>query len=421
MAARPAAKVLLSVLLPGLRLLLLLSVAILVSAVARVAARASQSQPVATAVRLGGDETDTRFVMDLSRTIPLHAFVLADPYRVVVDIPEVMFRLPPKAGQSGRGLVREFRFGLMMKGESRIVLDVRKPVRVAKAFVMTAAAGNPARLVLELVPTDRQSFLRQVAIEEKLARAEQPAPAAPPPPTAHTRPLVVLDPGHGGIDSGTIAPNGVQEKNIVLAFAKVLRAKLEADGKCRVLMTRTRDVYVPLEQRVRIARAAGADLFVSLHANFLPRREGDAHGLTVFTLSKKASNSDAAREAEEENRSDVIAGIDLKSEPTDVAQILFDLAQRETKIYSIQFARALVGDVKGVIQLHKPTIESANFQVLRDPDVPSALVELGYVSDPGDLRSLTSPKWQKRAADATARAIEAFVAAHLTTAQAKQN
>lgn len=408
-----------------MRLLMLLLAVIRLSAAAPVTASPLQSYPVATAVRVGGNETDTRFVMDLSHSLPLHAFVLADPYRVVVDIPEVIFRLPPMAGKSGRGLVREFRFGLMAEGESRIVLDVLKPVRVVKALVLRPAAGNPARLVLELVPTDRESFLRQVrtddALTEKLASAVRPSSASPSSTTRAPPPLVVLDPGHGGIDSGTIAPNGVEEKNIVLAFAKVLRAKLEADGKCRVLMTRTQDIYVPLEERVRIARAAGADLFVSLHANYLPPREGDAHGLTVFTLSKKASSSDAAREAKEENSSDTVAGIDLESEPSDVAQILFDLAERETKLDSTQFARSLVEDLKGVVRLHRPAIESANFVVLRDPDVPSVLVELGYVSDPRNLQSLTSPKWRDRAAEALAKAIEAFLAVHGTTAVAKQN
>src|SRR5579863_4512447 len=143
-------------------------------------ARAADSLPEATDVRLGGNDADTRFVMDLTRKIELHAFTLADPYRVVVDIPQVTFKLPPKAGQAGRGLIKAFRFGLMMEGGSRIVVDVTKPVRVDKAYVMDPADGDPARLVLDLVPTDRQSFLREIMTEDRLLAA-QPLPQSQPP------------------------------------------------------------------------------------------------------------------------------------------------------------------------------------------------------------------------------------------------
>ncbi|MGH7248536.1 MAG: N-acetylmuramoyl-L-alanine amidase, partial [Pseudomonadota bacterium] len=383
-----------------------------------VAAPAPDSYPVATAVRLGGDENQTQFVMDLTRKIEVHVFTLADPYRVVVDIPEVVFKLPPHAGKSGRGLIKAFRFGLMMEGASRVVLDVVKPVRVEKAFTMNAAAGNPARLVLDLVATDRRSFLRQIAIDDQFARVQLPPAAAPQPRSGDARPVIMLDPGHGGIDTGTVAPTGEEEKNIVLDIAKRLRARLDKFGKYRVLMTRTDDVYVPLDERVRMARAAGASLFVSIHANSLPHKEGDARGATVYTLSNKASDPQAALVAEKENRSDVIAGVNLKTEPNDVAGILIDLAQRETKTFSVQFAHRLVGDLTGVARLHKDPIKSAGFRVLRAPDVPSVLVELGYVSDRQDLKSLMSDRWREHAVDAIARAIDTYLSAHLAAARA---
>ncbi len=335
-----------------------------------VAAGAADSVPEATEVRLGGNEADTRFVMDLTRKIDLHAFTLADPYRVVVDIPQVVFKLPPQVGQNGRGLIKAFRFGLMMEGGSRIVLDVTKPVRVDKAFVMDATAGDPARLVLDLLPIDRQSFLHEIAVEDRLLAA-QPAPRPQPQAnSADPRPLVVLDPGHGGIDTGTVASTGQMEKDIVLDFAKRLRARIEQSGKFRVLMTRSDDTYIPLDDRVRIARNAGAALFVSIHADSLPHKEGDAQGATIYTLSGKASDAQAAELADKENGADVIAGINLKSEPNDVAGILIDLAQRETKTFSMQFAHDVVGDMKGVARLHKAPIKSAGFRVLRSPDVP---------------------------------------------------
>ncbi len=382
---------------------------------------AVDSLPVATDARLGGDESQTRFVMDLSRKIDLHAFTLADPYRVVLDIPQVIFQLPPKTGESGRGLVKAFRFGLVMQGGSRVVFDLGKPVRIDKAFVIDAADDAPARLVLDLVATDRESFLRRIALDDKLTRTDLPRANGPPVKSGDPRPLVVLDPGHGGIDNGTKAPGGELEKDIVLNFAQRLRDRLEKAGKYRVLMTRTDDTFVPLAERVRMARGAGASLFVSIHADSLPRGEGDAQGASVYTLSETASDSEAARLAEKENRADVIAGVDLKTEPDDVADILIDLAQRETKSFSVQFAHKLVGEMKAATRLHKTPLKSAGFRVLRAPDVPSVLVELGYVSNRDDLQSLLSENWRNRTAETIAQAIETFFATHMAGAHSGAN
>ena len=376
----------------------------------------SDSLPVATDARLGGDESQTRFVMDLSRKIDLHAFTLADPYRVVLDIPQIIFRLPPKSGEGGRGLVTAFRFGLVMQGGSRMVFDLAKPVRIEKAFVVDAADGAPARLVLDLASTDRENFLRRIALDNRVARSEAPTANAPEPNGGDPRPLVVLDPGHGGIDNGTKAASGELEKDIVLDFTQRLREHIEKIGKYRVLMTRTDDTFVPLGERVRIARNAGAALFVSIHADALPRGEGDAQGATVYTVSETASDSEAARLAEKENRADVIAGVDLKAEPGDVADILIDLAQRETKSYSTQFAHRLVGDLRAVTRVHKKPLKSAGLRVLRAPDVPSVLVELGYVSNREDLHSLLSANWRERTADSIAQAVDGYFATRIAGA-----
>ena len=170
------------------------------------------SFPVATDARVGGDKSQTRFVMDLDRKIDLHVFTLANPYRVVLDIPQVRFQMPPNTGDGGRGLIKTFRYGLVMAGGSRVVIDVTKPVRVDKAFVVDAADGAPARLVLDLAATDRDSFLKKIAQDEKLVRVETPPANAPQPNSADPRPLVVLDPGHGGIDTGTKAPSGERKR-----------------------------------------------------------------------------------------------------------------------------------------------------------------------------------------------------------------
>ena len=374
------------------------------------------SLPVATEARLGGDEAQTRFVMDLSRKIDLHAFTLADPYRVVLDIPQVIFRLPPKSGEAGRGLITAFRFGLVMQGGSRMVFDLTKPVRIERAFVIDAADGAPARLVLDLAATDRENFLRRIALDNKVARSEVPAASAPEPSSGDPRPLIVLDPGHGGIDNGTKAASGELEKDIVLDFTQRLREHIEKIGKYRVRMTRTDDTFVPLGERVRIARNAGAALFVSVHADALPRGEGDAQGASVYTVSETASDSEAARLAEKENRADVIAGVDLKAEPDDVADILIDLAQRETKSYSMQFAHRLVGELRAVTRVHKTPLKSAGLRVLRAPDVPSVLVELGYVSNRDDLHSLLSANWREHTAGSIAQAVDGYFATRMAGA-----
>jgi N-acetylmuramoyl-L-alanine amidase len=387
---------------------------------ARAAPVSADSFPIATDARLGGDEAQTRFVMDLSRKIDLHVFTLSDPYRIVVDIPQVAFRLPPKAGETGRGLIKAFRFGLVMPGGSRIVIDLVKPARVDKAFVVDPANGAPARLVLDLAATDRDSFLRKIALDQRFAHAQAP-PREQQSSSGDARPMIVLDPGHGGIDTGTKGPSGQMEKDIVLDFAKRLKEKIETAGKYRVLLTRSDDTFVPLAERVRFGREAGAALFISIHADSLPHREGDAQGATVYTLSETATDPAAARLAEQENRADVIAGVDLKDQPDDVAGILIDLAQRETKTFSVQFADKLVGIMKRTIRLHKEPIKSAGFRVLRAPDVPSVLVELGYISNKEDLQSLLSEGWRDHTADAMALAIDGYFSAHLAGARARAN
>jgi N-acetylmuramoyl-L-alanine amidase len=183
-------------------------------------------------------------------------------------------------------------------------------------------------------------------------------------------------------------------------------------------MTRSDDTFIPLNERVRFARARKASLFISIHADSVPRSEGIATGASVYTLSDKASDAEAASLAEAENKSDVIAGVDLSAEPDDVANILIDLAQRETKVFSVQFARTLVNELKPVTKLHAHPIKSAGFIVLKAPDVPSVLVELGYMSTKDDLAHLMSPSWRARAADSLAQAVDTYFAPRLAGAGA---
>ncbi|MET0629711.1 MAG: N-acetylmuramoyl-L-alanine amidase [Xanthobacteraceae bacterium] len=393
------------------------SLALIFGALLLGPAGAAGDFPLATEVRLGGDDAQTRLVVDLSKKIDVRAFTLANPYRVVIDMPQVTFEFPARTGESGRGLIKAFRYGLVMPGGSRLVVDLARPARIDKAFVLDAANEQPARLVLDLSASDRETFMRAIALENRSPETRKAERHGDGKPGADPRPLVVIDPGHGGIDNGTRAASGEQEKNLVLDFSLMLRDKIEKTGKYRVAMTRTDDTFVALADRVELARARQASLFISIHADALRRGEGDAQGATIYTLSERASDAAAARFAEAENRADVIAGLDLSSEPSDVAGILIDLAKRETKTFSLQFARTMVGELKNAVRLHQNPLKSARFVVLRAPDVPSVLVELGYVTNKADLQSLVSAEWRGRTADAIVQAIHTFFTTRLAGGQ----
>ena len=393
-------------------------------ALAQSRAQAPSSLPVATDIRLAGDDQSTRLIMDVTQNLGVRAFTLADPYRVIVDIPQTVFQLPAKTGETGRGLIKAFRFGLVMAGGSRIIIDVTKPVRIEKTQIVDAKDGQPARLVLELLATDREAFMRHLALDRTASRANDAIrksidTGAADKPSGDTRPLIVIDPGHGGPDTGTKAGGGeILEKDVVLEFSNVLRDQLEKGGRYRVVMTRTDDTFIPLTDRVKFARHRQAQLFISVHADALPKSGGDVQGATIYTLSDTASDAEAAKLAEDENRSDAIAGIDLGKETGDVADILLDLAHRETKTFSHAFSRLLVGEMRNVVRLHKKPLKSASFVVLKAPDVPSVLIELGYMTNKQDLKLLISDAWRAKSAATMAAAIDQFFRTRIAGAEA---
>lgn len=375
-------------------------------------------------MRVAGDEKQTRFILDLDRKIDVRAFMLGDPYRVVLDIPQVTFNLPAGVGSAGRGLIRAFRYGLVMPGGSRVVFDLTGPAKIEKTYVLDAANGQPPRLVVELAAVERSAFKPSRADDNKpqLRRtivadaAAETAGTVPPAKATDTRPVVVIDPGHGGIDNGTQAASGESEKTLVLDFALALRDRIEKSGKFRVVMTRDDDTFVPLGERVKIARSNTAALFVSIHADALPKKEGDAQGATIYTLSDRASDAEAEKLAEAENKADAIAGINLTEEPAEVADILIDLTQRETRTFSSRFARTLANEMKTVARMHKHPLKSAGFKVLKAHDVPSVLVELGYVSNKDDLQHLVSESWRSRTVGSVAQAVDAFLGKRVMSA-----
>jgi len=379
---------------------------------AAFAAKAESKPAIANDARVAGDRERTRFIADLSKKVDVHVFALGNPYRVIVDAPDVNFQMPDGIGKEKRGLVTAYRYGLFAPGKARIVIDVNGPFLIDKAFVLEPRDEQPARLVVDLVPTDEKTFLAklreakpQEAASERLAALPQ-APARPP----DAKPVVVLDPGHGGIDPGT-NPNGITEKEVVLAFAKTLKSKLAAAGRYEIYLTREDDTFVPLRERVEFAQKKGASLFLSIHADYFPKEIDKATGATVYTLSEEASDEEARALAAKENFSDALAGIELPSDSDEVlANILIDLAQRETQNRSAVFARSIVGELASKGALHTKKLRSAGFRVLKAPDIPSVLLELGFLSNPDDEKRLTSETWRERTADAVAESIDVYFA-----------
>lgn len=368
--------------------------------------------PQATDARIGGDETRTRFVLDIDRPVSFHVFVLADPYRIIVDLPQVNFTLPAGIGQQGRGLITAYRFGLLAVGKSRIVLDADEPILIDKSFVLPPQDGQPGRLVIDLIKTDRQTFMRRLAAVQSQIPTPTPRPAPPPEMKRPSdKPIIVIDPGHGGVDSGAVARTGAQEKKLVLAYALVLHERLKATGRYTPLLTRSQDVFIALRDRVNFARNHGASLFISLHADSF--RSSRVRGTTIYSVSESASDAEAAALAKKENKSDIIAGLDLADETNEVTGILIDLAQRETKNFSVKFAENLVTSMRGTVRLNRNPHRFAGFRVLKAPDVPSVLVELGYLSNRDDVRELSSRAWRNKIAAAMIKAIDNFFATRL--------
>jgi N-acetylmuramoyl-L-alanine amidase len=368
--------------------------------------------PLIFDARIVGDGTRTRFIADMTSAVEMSVFTLSDPYRVIVDIPEVRFGLNDEDAVTGRGLFTAFRFGQISPGKSRIVLDLAGPVKIDKAFTVEAEGNQPARLVIDVVGTTREAFL---AVEDAARDArgrdgdDDRRTATPPPAVASDadKPTIVLDPGHGGIDTGAKGRNGAIEKEITLAFAKILKARLDATGRYNVFLTRSDDRFVALGDRVAIGREHGANLFVSIHANSFRGRS--IRGTIVYTLSDGAADAMASEIAASENQADALAGLDMAAEGADeVRDILFDLTRRETRNFEMVFAQNLVEELGQSTKMFKVPHQKAGFKVLTAHDFPSAMIELGFVSNPEDEKLLLSDEWRQKMAGSVAEAIDLY-------------
>ncbi len=393
-------------------------------------------------VRAGNHGETTRFVLDLNRSVNFRVFTLANPYRVIVDLPDVDWVAPDVAMPKPIGYIMSFRHGMFRPGNARIVIDLTGPAGIKEAFVIAPRDGASWRFVLDLQPVTHAAFMsRQGTPPEAGAEpvamtspstppaAVQPQPApeppgvlqAPQPPrqavslpvpsapdkrASGRRPVVVIDPGHGGVDPGAISVTGMYEKTLTLTTAKQLKQALERYGRYQVVLTRDKDIFLPLRDRVAKARAVGGELFISLHANVIA--DPNISGLSVYTLSEKASDKEAQALADSENKADMIAGLDLTHESPEVTNILIDLAQRETMNLSAGFAADMVDEIARYTKLLRNTHRFAGFAVLKAPDVPSVLIELGYLSNEREEQMLRTAEYRAKLADALARSIDRY-------------
>jgi len=375
---------------------------------------ARAAAPVIIGVRIGEHQDRTRFVVEMSDPVAMRTFTLSNPNRVIIDMPLVQWHLEAPPRPAGNGIVRSYRYGLFRSGNSRFVIDLNSPVSVSNALVVPPGGGYGYRVVVDLFPTSQTKFDAAAGWPPDLRAREEAAallaslpPAQATAPTAGEKHVIVIDAGHGGIDSGTNGVNGLQEKDVVLDEAQRLGRILAARRDYIVHLTRESDIYIPLKERVSIARNWRADLFVSLHADSNP--DPAVTGLSIYTLSERGSDAEAAALARKENQSDVIAGVDLGGGNSTVAPILIDLAQRDTMNRSSRFAEGAVPVLAHATAiLPKQPHRSAAFVVLKAPDVPSVLIELGYLSNSDDADEMNNAHWRDRVAQALAGAIDRY-------------
>ncbi len=384
-------------------------------------------------IRYGGGGRTTRIVFDLNQQTDFRAFLIDAPYRIVVDLPKAEWKTFKSRLISNNPVIKSYRSGELDDGLTRVIFDIKKPAVINNIFTIAKNGMDKDRLVIDLEPSSPNTFNAQksrvfgnrqlhgsaavktpsgsgyAAIENDLVKAVIPGGTSKPSSILHKEQkiyTIVIDPGHGGEDPGAEA-SGAKEKFITLSVARELRRQFEETGRYKVVLTRDKDVYIKLHDRVAISRDVKGDLFISIHADKIDRK--GVRGASIYTLSEKASDTETARLAEEENNAGFVAGVDLSQETQDVADILLDLAMREKMNESNLFARMLSQSLQRKnVQLLPNSHRSAGFAVLKAPDVPSVLIETGFISNPDEAKLLSSGQFQRNISAAILDGVDGY-------------
>lgn len=359
----------------------------------------ARADAVATAATFSTDDSVVRVTIEMTAEPSVRSFVVPAPNRLVIDLQETRFDLGEPGAPAPAGMIAAWRYGTLDETAARIVFDLSAPALLDKEFFLPPLGGQPGRLVLEFVAVSPAEF--EAAASAGSAVRQNVAAAS-----VDEGPVIVIDPGHGGIDPGAITPAGLQEKDVVFAFAQRLKEQLDATGRFRVRLTRTDDRFLSLSRRIRIARAFGADLFISVHADAAP--QDYVRGATVYTLSERPSDAQAAAVAARENLADTVSGVIEPALQEEVSGILADLMRRETKTFSHEFAKTLIAALEGTVTLNSRPHRSARFRVLMAHDFPSVLFELGYLTNETDVARLKDAAWREAASSAVTQAVQRF-------------
>lgn len=369
-----------------------------------------------TGLRIGQGVGNVRVVFDADSKFDYKVFTLNSPNRLVIDVQGIDVSSDISKNEDENVFVENVRVGSAGVDGVRIVFDLKKTVLIKKVFILPPQSNFNWRFAIDLEATSEREFMSKLGNSYAHSSDDysatgvdvvkpQNVPVKPETKTSK-RKIIVVDAGHGGVDPGAIGYNGTYEKNITLSMAKELKELLDKNKKYKVYLTRNRDVFIPLRERVRIARGHDADLFISIHADSARNRK--AVGLSVYTLSETASDKEAAALAEKENKADIVAGLNFAEHSKEVSDILLNLAQRETNNSSSEFATLLSNQMSKIVKTVSNTHRFAGFAVLKAPDVPSVLLELGYLSNPKEERQLKQKSYRRNLAEATVKAVDKY-------------
>jgi len=398
-------------------------------------ALAQDDLPSVEAARVSTTPDRARLILDLSAVTEYAVASIADPNRIVVDVRAGSVPTIATQPVAGQGIVASFTTTIAGDDRVRVELTLTTPSIVQQAYLLDAVADQPARLVVDLVTTTPEDFAARAAadlansidrvVPDAVASAEPVAPSSEPssapsseavaeapaaaPVTevpASSRPLIVLDPGHGGVDNGASSPSGIHEKDITLAFALQLRDLLVASGKFDVALTRDDDTYLTLNERVDLARQNKADLLISLHADTF--QEADIRGASIYTRDERAADILDKVLSAGETRADVVAGYAPSDAQPAVVDILVELMRRQVRQQAYLAAGDIVKAMEPSVTLRRFPVRQADFFVLQAPDIPSMLIELGFMSNAADIKNLESQQWRDKVVTAVASGVEGY-------------